>query len=227
MYRADGKNESRINQEQNTESDRQFVPLTRQINSGSLLLQCLLAQAPVSPSDNFKDQPEPMLCLTEQPPFHRGSPRMSRICGPVMQNGYVVRDVDEAMAYWIGLGVGPFLVIPEMAFESFVCRGRQSDPRLKIAIASSGGLQIELIEQSHVKWLTQPAKRDRGQRRRHRPRMLGRHAGQLGCDQSWCQALDPDAVRSPGLPQRACEADRASFGCGISWVALVGPQARD
>jgi hypothetical protein len=66
-----------------------------------------------------------------------------------MQNGYVVRDVDEAMAHWIGLGVGPFLVIPEMAFESFVCRGRRSDPRLKIALANSGGLQIELIEQTN------------------------------------------------------------------------------
>jgi hypothetical protein len=74
---------------------------------------------------------------------------MSRIFGPVTQNGYVVRDVDEAMAQWISLGVGPFFVIPEVVFESFVCRGRQSDPRLKIALANSGDLQIELIEQTN------------------------------------------------------------------------------
>lgn len=75
---------------------------------------------------------------------------MSRIFGPVTQNGYVVRDLDKAMAYWTGtLGVGPFYVLPESGFGQFVYKGAQSDPHIKLALANSGGLQIELIEQTN------------------------------------------------------------------------------
>jgi len=37
---------------------------------------------------------------------------MSRIWGPVRQNGYVVRDVEAAMKYWTDVvGVGPFFYL--------------------------------------------------------------------------------------------------------------------
>lgn len=73
---------------------------------------------------------------------------MSRIFGEVRQNGYVVRDIEAAMKHWLEvLGVGPFFYIPEARFERFTFRGVESDPRLSLAFANSGDLQIELIQQ--------------------------------------------------------------------------------
>lgn len=73
---------------------------------------------------------------------------MSRIFGPVTQNGYVVRDLDAAVRYWIDvLGVGPFYMLPPITFESYRYRGIASHPELRVAVANSGHLQIELIEQ--------------------------------------------------------------------------------
>lgn len=73
---------------------------------------------------------------------------MSRIFGPVMQNGYVVRNLDEAVKHWAEvLGVGPFFVSPPLTFETYRYKGALSKPELRIALANSGSLQIELIEQ--------------------------------------------------------------------------------
>lgn len=73
---------------------------------------------------------------------------MSRLFGPIRQNGYVVRDLERALAYWTGtLGVGPFYRIDEVPVRNFRFRGEPSQPRLTIALANSGGLQIELIQQ--------------------------------------------------------------------------------
>jgi len=39
---------------------------------------------------------------------------MSLLFGKVCQNGYVVRDIEKAMAFWTGvLRVGPFFYIPK------------------------------------------------------------------------------------------------------------------
>ncbi|MDA0339086.1 MAG: hypothetical protein O2910_04500 [Proteobacteria bacterium] len=35
---------------------------------------------------------------------------MSRIFGPVIQQGYIVPDVKEAAKHWIAIGVGPFFL---------------------------------------------------------------------------------------------------------------------
>ena len=35
---------------------------------------------------------------------------MSKLFGPVVQQGYIVSDIDEAMQHWITRGVGPFFV---------------------------------------------------------------------------------------------------------------------
>lgn len=73
---------------------------------------------------------------------------MSRIFGPVRQNGYVVHDVEAAMAHWTDvLGVGPFFYFERVAIEDFRYRGDPSPLEVSIALANSGPLQIELIQQ--------------------------------------------------------------------------------
>ncbi|MEI9989652.1 MAG: VOC family protein [Rhizomicrobium sp.] len=73
---------------------------------------------------------------------------MSRIFGNVRQNGYVVRDIEAAMRHWTEvLGVGPFYYIERVAMDWFRYRGAPSAPQVSIALANSGALQIELIQQ--------------------------------------------------------------------------------
>src|SRR6185369_87162 len=73
---------------------------------------------------------------------------MSRIFGAVAQNGYVVRDIRAAMDHWINvLGVGPWFFIERVNTDYFRHRGKDSDAQMCIALANSGDLQIELIQQ--------------------------------------------------------------------------------
>ena len=73
---------------------------------------------------------------------------MSRIFGDVRQNGYVVPDVEAAMAHWTRvLGVGPFFYFERVPIEEFSYRGKPSPLVASIALANSGPLQIELIQQ--------------------------------------------------------------------------------
>lgn len=73
---------------------------------------------------------------------------MSQMFGAVRQVGYVVRDLEEAMAHWVRLGVGPWFYIAEVDTTEFRYFGKTSTPpRLSIALANSGDLQIELIQQ--------------------------------------------------------------------------------
>lgn len=73
---------------------------------------------------------------------------MSRIFGEIRQNGYVVRDIEAAMRHWVDvLGVGPFFYMPHVAVTSFEYRGTPALPDISIALANSGDLQIELIQQ--------------------------------------------------------------------------------
>jgi hypothetical protein len=73
---------------------------------------------------------------------------MSRLFGPVRQNGYVVRDIEAALAHWTGvIGVGPFWYIERAPLEAFRYRGDPSPLEVSIALANSGDLQIELIQQ--------------------------------------------------------------------------------
>lgn len=72
---------------------------------------------------------------------------MSHIFGPVRQNGYVVRDIEAAMAHWIGLGVGPWFYTEAVRITDFEYRGNPGHIELSIALANSGDLQLELIQQ--------------------------------------------------------------------------------
>ena len=73
---------------------------------------------------------------------------MSRIFGDLRQNGYVVRDVEAAMRHWTEvLGVGPFFYFERVPMQDFRYRGEPSAIEVSIALANSGSLQIELIQQ--------------------------------------------------------------------------------
>lgn len=76
---------------------------------------------------------------------------MSRFLGKVCQNGYVVRDIEAAMAHWLEvLGVGPWYYIEQVRMDWFRHRGVDSAPEVSIALANSGDLQIELIQQRNA-----------------------------------------------------------------------------
>lgn len=72
---------------------------------------------------------------------------MSRIFGPARQNGYVVHDIEAAMRHWVNLGVGPWTYIEQVPVREFDYRGRPSDIDLSMALAYSGDLQLQLIQQ--------------------------------------------------------------------------------
>lgn len=57
-----------------------------------------------------------------------------------------MRDLRSAIDRWLALGVGPWFVLPEAA-QAMSHRGREVAPRISVAFANSGDLQIELIEQ--------------------------------------------------------------------------------
>ena len=73
---------------------------------------------------------------------------MSRIFGAIRQNGYVVHDIEAAMRHWAEvLGIGPWFYVEHAPFRNFRYRGQPSDADVAIALANSGPLQIELIQQ--------------------------------------------------------------------------------
>ena len=73
---------------------------------------------------------------------------MSRIFGAVCQNGYIVRDIRAAMDHWSNvMGVGPWYYIDRVKTDYFRHRGKDSAMEMSVALANSGDLQIELIQQ--------------------------------------------------------------------------------
>jgi methylmalonyl-CoA/ethylmalonyl-CoA epimerase len=74
---------------------------------------------------------------------------MQRLFGPVMQNAFVVNDLEAALDHWTRvMSVGPFFVFERVEFAEVWYRGRSAiDMDLAVAIAYWGNLQIELIHQ--------------------------------------------------------------------------------
>lgn len=74
---------------------------------------------------------------------------MSHIFGEIRQIAFVVLDIDEAMDYWAKtLGIAPFFIKRKIKLSEFIYRGTQQEsPVISIALANSGSLQIELIQQ--------------------------------------------------------------------------------
>lgn len=72
---------------------------------------------------------------------------MSRIFGQITQIGYVVRDIRASVDHWVSHGVGPWFYIDRVQTDYFLHRGVESDMQMSVAIANSGDVQIELIQQ--------------------------------------------------------------------------------
>ena len=73
---------------------------------------------------------------------------MSRFFGEIRQVGYVVEDIEAAMRHWARvLGVGPWFYAPRVPVENFRYRGVPASPETSVALANSGPLQVELIQQ--------------------------------------------------------------------------------
>lgn len=70
---------------------------------------------------------------------------MSTIFGSVVQQGYVVPDVEAAMRHWLARGIGPFFV-EELRDYPAVVDGQDVTVNLTAAFAYSGDQQIEVIQ---------------------------------------------------------------------------------
>lgn len=68
--------------------------------------------------------------------------------GEIFQFGYVVDDLDEAIAHWsTKLQVGPFFVVRHAKYATFAFNGADEAPDVSLAFAYSGDANIELIQQ--------------------------------------------------------------------------------
>ena len=74
---------------------------------------------------------------------------MSRLFDPIRQLGFVVRDIEAAIHHWAKIsGIGPWFYTERFVFNSFSYAGRRYDELdISVAMANSGDMQIELIQQ--------------------------------------------------------------------------------
>jgi Glyoxalase/Bleomycin resistance protein/Dioxygenase superfamily len=73
---------------------------------------------------------------------------MSRLFGPMRQVGIVVRDIEKAMRHWVEVcGIGPWFYTEQLPMDEFRYKGRIYDLKVSIALANSGDVQLELIQQ--------------------------------------------------------------------------------
>ena len=73
---------------------------------------------------------------------------MSRLFGSMRQVGIVVRDIEKAMRHWVVVGgVGPWFYAEQLPMDEFRYKGRIHDLKVSIALANSGDVQLELIQQ--------------------------------------------------------------------------------
>lgn len=66
--------------------------------------------------------------------------------GHIRQVGYVVPDLDTAIAPWLELGVGPWLTIRDLPMGICHYRGEPCEPTISVAFANSGPMQLEIIQ---------------------------------------------------------------------------------
>ncbi len=69
---------------------------------------------------------------------------MSTLFGPVVQQGYVVPDVEEAISHWLERGVGPFFLQDISAFPCWY-DGADIMADMRAGFAYCGDQQIEVI----------------------------------------------------------------------------------
>lgn len=64
----------------------------------------------------------------------------------LVQNAWVVADLQSAMEGWLAMGVGPFFVV-NSDFPDAMYRGRNVPLKFRGGLAQAGPVQIELIQQ--------------------------------------------------------------------------------
>lgn len=66
-----------------------------------------------------------------------------------MQAAFMVDDIESAAFNWVRTtGVGPFFIVPHIELQEYQYRGEKNfGLHFSVAIAQSGGMQIELIQQ--------------------------------------------------------------------------------
>ena len=66
----------------------------------------------------------------------------------IIQNAYLVNDIDQAIERWHGLwGIGPFFLRRHIQFASVVYRGKPSTIDMSAAYVQAGPIQVELVAQ--------------------------------------------------------------------------------
>ena len=69
---------------------------------------------------------------------------MSKLFGPVVQQGYVVPDIEAAIEHWLARGIGPFF-IADIKGMSGVYDGEEIIADMRAGFAYCGDQQIEVI----------------------------------------------------------------------------------
>lgn len=73
---------------------------------------------------------------------------MSQLFGPIRQLGIMVASLDRALDFYTNtLRIGPFFRMDHLDTEYFRYRGQPCDADVSLALANSGDMQIELVEQ--------------------------------------------------------------------------------
>jgi len=72
---------------------------------------------------------------------------MSALFGPVVQQGYVVPDVEVAMQHWLSRGIGPFVFVDIKNLPG-IYRDQPIEAAMQAGFAYSGNQQIEVIRPS-------------------------------------------------------------------------------
>ena len=73
---------------------------------------------------------------------------MPPLFGPIVQNGYVVPDLERAMRHWTQVvGVGPFFVLEHIQWAEVFLRGERIEIDMSVGVAQWGPVQVELVQQ--------------------------------------------------------------------------------
>ena len=67
----------------------------------------------------------------------------------VIQNAYVVNDMDEAIDRFTQLGYGPWLVNRNIQLPQVLYRGEEAELDITVGFTQGGDVQIELIQQNN------------------------------------------------------------------------------
>jgi hypothetical protein len=75
---------------------------------------------------------------------------MSSVFGEVRQLGFMSRDIDRSMRYFIDAwGIGPWFVLRNVT-NAMLYQGRPTEVEVSLAMANSGDMQFEIVSQHNA-----------------------------------------------------------------------------